>query len=134
MADGIFLLQAVRRAWAFNEAEDTGGTTPLAGTVPAWFHGVYGTPYWNSPPFRTAFRRRSSSVPSLPEQFRRFLLEHRRNAGLFQRAFRLRSGPVPDIPWTSQIASFRLPRPRGWHRVEGRDLLPKGHGRSKVHV
>ena len=77
---------------------------PLAGTVPAWFHGVYGTPYWNSPPFRTAFRRRSSGVPALPERFRRFLLERRRNAGLFQRAFRLRSGPVPDIPWTSQIA------------------------------
>ena len=79
--------------------------SPLAGTVPAWFHGVYGTPCWNSPPFRAAFRHRSSGVPALPERFRRFLLERRRNAGLFQRAFRLRSGPVPvDIPWTSQIA------------------------------
>ena len=77
---------------------------PLAGTVPAWFHGVYGTPYRNSPPFRAAFRRRSSGVPALPERFRRSLLERRRNAGLFQRAFRLRSGPVPDILWTSQIA------------------------------
>ena len=69
-------------------------------------HGSMGS---MEPPAGTARRSvrrsgRSSGVPALPERFRRFLLEHRRNAGLFQRAFRLRSGPVPDIPWTSQIA------------------------------
>ena len=65
--------------------------TPLAGTVPAWFHGVYGTPYRNSPPFRAAFRRRSSGVPALPERFRRFLLERRFPIGCSSG----RSGSVP---------------------------------------